>query len=64
MDKAKDWKKEALKQAKVEAEKGEFISHEAMKAWIDSLGADNELPAPCIDIFKNKSLSSKDEKTA
>ena len=32
MNKAKGWKIEALKQAKVEVEKGEFISHEAMDA--------------------------------
>ena len=47
------WKVEALKQAKKEAAKGEFISHQAMGDWIDSLGSENELPAPDVDIFKN-----------
>lgn len=46
------WKVEALKKAKQEADKGEFISHEAMGAWINSLGTDQELPAPEVDIFK------------
>jgi len=47
------WKVEALKRAKKDASKGEFISHQAMGDWIDSLGSDNELPAPDVDIFKN-----------
>jgi len=47
------WKVEALKQAKKEAEKGEFISHQAMGEWIDSLASENELPTPEADIFKN-----------
>ena len=48
------WKVEALKQAKKEAAKGEFISHQAMGEWIDSLGSERELPAPEADIFKNQ----------
>lgn len=47
------WKVESLKQAKKEAAKGEFISHESMGDWINSLGTENELPAPDVDIFKN-----------
>lgn len=43
-----------IAEAKEEAEKGEFISHEAMESWVDSLGTDNELPRPEPDIFKNK----------
>jgi predicted transcriptional regulator len=46
------WKVEALKRAKAESEKGEFISHEAMGDWINSLGTDDELPAPSVDVFK------------
>jgi RHH-type rel operon transcriptional repressor/antitoxin RelB len=46
------WKVEALKRAKTEAEKGEFISHQAMGEWINSLGTDDELPAPSVDVFK------------
>ena len=34
------WKIEALNRAKQEADKGEFISHEAMGAWINSLDTD------------------------
>jgi len=49
------WKVDALKKAKLEAEKGEFISHEAMGAWINSLETDEELPVPEIDVFKNAS---------
>lgn len=47
------WKVQALKKARDDANKGEFISHNAMKAWVDSLGTDNELPDPQVDIFKN-----------
>lgn len=47
------WKVEALKKAKQEANQGEFISHQAMDAWINSLGTDQALPAPEIDILKN-----------
>ena len=47
------WKVEALKQAKKEAAKGEFISHEAMGDWINSLSTESEPPAPETDVFKN-----------
>lgn len=47
------WKIQALKKAQEDADKGEFISHNAMKAWVDSLGTENELPDPQVDIFKN-----------
>ena len=47
------WKVEALKQAKKEAAKGEFISHDAMGEWINSLNTESELPTPEADIFKN-----------
>lgn len=43
-----------IEEAREEAKKGEFISQEAMEKWVDSLGTDNELPAPEPDIFKNK----------
>jgi len=43
-----------IAEAKEEAKKGEFISHEAVGKWIESLGTDNELPIPKPDIFKNK----------
>lgn len=40
-----------LKERIAEADKGVFISGEAMMRWIDSWGNDNELPPPEPDIF-------------
>lgn len=34
-----------------EADKGEFISEEAMTEWFLSLGSENELPEPKADVF-------------
>jgi predicted transcriptional regulator len=34
-----------------EADKGIFISGEAMRAWVASWDTENELPAPELDIF-------------
>jgi predicted transcriptional regulator len=31
----------------------EFISEEAVDAWMDSWGTENELPKPKIDIFRS-----------
>ena len=50
------WKMEALTRAKLEAAKGEFISHQAMVEWVNSLGTENELPAPDVDIFKTPNV--------
>lgn len=44
------WRARELHDALKEADKGVFISHEAMLAWVDSLGSDNELAAPKPDI--------------
>ena len=44
-------KTRAIKEALAEAEKGVFISHEAMSAWMESWGTENELPEPEPDIF-------------
>ena len=49
------WRAEELSKAIAEADKGEFISHEAMLAWADSLGGENERPAPEPDVFLRKS---------
>jgi predicted transcriptional regulator len=38
-----------------EADKGEFISSEKMRAWVASWGTDNELPSPEPDVFLNES---------
>jgi hypothetical protein len=59
MTKGNCWKMEALKRAKLDAEKGEFISHQAMGEWVISLGTDNELPAPEVDIFKKRKIFNK-----
>ena len=47
------WKSREIKSALKQAEKGEFISHEAMTTWAKSLGTDNELPSPVADVFMN-----------
>lgn len=38
-------------EAKKDVEKGEFISQEATKNWLRSLGTENELDLPEPDIF-------------
>jgi predicted transcriptional regulator len=43
--------REVLRQRIAEADKGVFISGEAMHRWIASWGTDNELPPPEPDIF-------------
>jgi len=48
-----EWKLKALHEAKIEADKGVFISQNAMESWVNSLGTDNELSAPKPDIFPN-----------
>ena len=48
------WRAKELHEAMEEAEKGVFISHEAMLAWANSLGTDKELPPPKPDIHLRK----------
>lgn len=48
------WRARELHAALVEADKGVFISHEAMLAWADSLGSDAEPAAPKPDILPVK----------
>jgi predicted transcriptional regulator len=43
--------REVLRQRVAEADKGVFISGEAMHRWIASWGTENELPPPEPDIF-------------
>lgn len=43
--------REILRQRIAEADKGVFISGEAMHRWIESWGTENELPPPEPDIF-------------
>jgi predicted transcriptional regulator len=40
-----------IAEALAEADKGVFISEEAVTRWVMSWGADNELPMPKPDIF-------------
>ena len=40
-----------LKDRVGEADKGAFISSEAMQRWIESWGTDNEQPPPEPDVF-------------
>lgn len=48
------YKRESLLAAMAEADKGVFISEEAMDKWIDSWDSENELPPPEVDIFPEK----------
>ncbi|MCP5071995.1 MAG: ribbon-helix-helix protein, CopG family [Rhodobacteraceae bacterium] len=43
--------KRMLDEAVAEADKGVFISSEAVMAWVESWGTDNELPRPEPDVF-------------
>jgi predicted transcriptional regulator len=45
--------RELLKQRVAEADKGVFISGEAMHRWIESWGTENELPPPEPDVFRS-----------
>ena len=51
---AKERKRRALEEAAAEADKGVFISDEAMTAWVASWGTENELSPPEPDIFPDK----------
>jgi predicted transcriptional regulator len=46
--------REILRERIVEADKGIFISEEAMTRWVESWGTDHELPPPEPDIFPDK----------
>jgi predicted transcriptional regulator len=48
---AQESKRQAIAQAVAEADKGVFVSDEAMTSWVDSWGTDNELPLPRADVF-------------
>lgn len=47
----REHEREVLRERIAEADRGIFISEEAMTRWIDSWGTDNELPPPEPDIF-------------
>ena len=44
------WRAQELHEAINEANKGIFVSHEAMVAWADQLGTDGEIVPPKPDI--------------
>jgi predicted transcriptional regulator len=44
------WRAKALQDALTEADKGAFVSHEAVVAWAESLGTDQEKPVPATDV--------------
>lgn len=46
-----EWRLKAIQEAKKEADKGVFVSQEAITDWLDSWGSENELQAPEADIF-------------
>ena len=51
---AKDYKHQVITEAyNASLIEKEFISGEAMSAWVDSWGTDNELPEPTPDIFRD-----------
>ncbi|UVC07821.1 CopG family ribbon-helix-helix protein [Rhizobium sp. TH2] len=45
----------AVKAAIEEADKGVFVSSEAVDRWMESWGTDNELPMPEPDVFLDPS---------
>ena len=44
-------KREAIREAIAEADKGDFISQEAMDTWVSSWDTELELPPPEPDVF-------------
>jgi predicted transcriptional regulator len=48
---AKEYKRECIREAIAEADKGIFVSWEKAEAWMKSWDTDNELPMPEPDIF-------------
>ncbi|WP_133170107.1 hypothetical protein [Kumtagia ephedrae] len=47
----REHEREILRERIAEADKGVFISGEAMHRWIESWGTENELPPPEPDVF-------------
>lgn len=45
-----EWKLKAIQEAKLEADKGVFVSQEATLDWLDSWGTENELQPPSPDV--------------
>ncbi len=47
----KEEKKQAVERAIIEADKGAFVSQEAVHEWMNSWDTENELPKPKANIF-------------
>ncbi len=47
-----EWQIAAIDEAVREADKGVFVSNQAVTEWLESWGSANELPAPLPDVFK------------
>ena len=48
---AQEHERNIMRRRNIEADKGVFISGEAMAAWVDSWGTNEELPPPAPDVF-------------
>jgi len=48
-------KRQMIRDAVAEADKGVFVSQQAVHAWMESWDTDDELPKPQPDIFPNQS---------
>ncbi len=46
------WQVDAIDEAVIEADKGTFVSHNAVTNWLESWGSEDELLAPEADIQK------------
>ena len=44
-----DWQVQAIRQGIADADAGRVVDHEAVAAWLESWGTENELPAPRCD---------------
>ena len=51
---AKEEKRKVIDEAVKRADKGIFISQDAVHKWVDSWGTENELPIPEPDVFLHK----------
>ena len=52
--KRKEHLQKILQESEIEAEKGAFVSSDAVNAWLDSWDTANELPMPEADTFRAK----------
>lgn len=44
-----DWQVEAIRAGVADADAGRVVDHQAVAAWLESWGTENELPAPRCD---------------